>query len=315
MDGQAREVLRGARSEIVGARAQEPDDPQEQEHGADAARGADRGARPHGRCRRRRVAHRGSYIRRRPRPSGPRGRRRRSRRRGRSRRPGRLPRRCRPGRAPPRRPAPSARGPRRAPAPARRGARRGEAARAMAAAAAAWRLGKPPSGRRPGRGRDRRSRSTRATTPAATPATRHRSPTRRLWGRAIITATARRKAGLITAASTAAAPSPPGTARAARRTARPRPRSSVDSAFIRAQGSGAEPAAKVVAMRRALALLVALAASALLAGCSGGGLGGDAPVSLLPEADREPAPARDRARPRRRRPRRSRRRTGARRSS
>jgi cytochrome c biogenesis protein CcmG/thiol:disulfide interchange protein DsbE len=44
-------------------------------------------------------------------------------------------------------------------------------------------------------------------------------------------------------------------------------------------------------MRRALALLVALAASALLAGCSGGGLGGDAAVSLLPEADREPAPA------------------------
>ena len=44
-------------------------------------------------------------------------------------------------------------------------------------------------------------------------------------------------------------------------------------------------------MRRALALLVALAASVLLAGCSGGGLGGDAPVSLLPEADREPAPA------------------------
>jgi peroxiredoxin len=44
-------------------------------------------------------------------------------------------------------------------------------------------------------------------------------------------------------------------------------------------------------MRRALALLVALAASALLAGCGGGGLGGDASVTLLPEADRDPAPA------------------------
>ena len=44
-------------------------------------------------------------------------------------------------------------------------------------------------------------------------------------------------------------------------------------------------------MRRALALLVALAASALLAGCSGGGLGGDAAQQLVPASERKPAPA------------------------
>jgi thiol-disulfide isomerase/thioredoxin len=46
-------------------------------------------------------------------------------------------------------------------------------------------------------------------------------------------------------------------------------------------------------MRRALALIVALAAAAVLAGCSGGGLGEGAVQDLLPAADRDPAPAVD----------------------
>ena len=167
----------------------------------------------------------------------------------------------------------------------------GGAAVAMAVAAAAWRLGNPPSARPPGRGRPSRSRSRRAAMPAATPAARQRTPVPRVRRRRIMAATARRKAGLITPATRAAAARPPGTAPATRG-GRPRGAGRV----VRAPASGRRVAARAPllvseVMRRALALLVALAASALLAGCSGGGLGGDSAQFAGGPRGRRPSPA------------------------
>ena len=83
-------------------------------------------------------------------------------------------------------------------------ASRRPAAYAMETAAAAWRLGNPPSALAPGRRRSIRSRRARATSAASTPAAPIRTPAPRVPGITTMTATSTRNAGDSARAATAA---------------------------------------------------------------------------------------------------------------
>jgi hypothetical protein len=97
--------------------------------------------------------------------------------------------------------------------------------RAIATAAAAWRLGRPPSCLVPGRGRAIRSRATRAALPASAPAASASIPLRRSAGRTSNAATSPWNAGASASPANRPPHVPPGTAATRTRIACPTQRS------------------------------------------------------------------------------------------
>ena len=83
---------------------------------------------------------------------------------------------------------------------------------AIAVAVLAWRLGKPPSARAPGRGRSIDSRATRAMVAAVPPAASARRPVMRDPGSTMRIPTITWNAGAVASASRRATSGPPGTA-------------------------------------------------------------------------------------------------------